>query len=190
MPTQLIKEFQNLNNSNNNDNDKKNKEEQQLPLSGLKILDSLILHATKSHEGITKFISGKQVDSKALQTIFDRISDDKQGLIDEHAEKSQQLKEKQDELENIIERVSSSKEGVRIQALVNTEESNQKKVRKDIKSNDQEIHRFLFDKLPELLMFDTLKESEHSFRILEDYDLIPPSITREAIDKIFAKNKY
>ncbi len=34
-----IKEFQNLNNSNNNNYDKKNKEGQQLPLSGLKILD-------------------------------------------------------------------------------------------------------------------------------------------------------
>ena len=158
-------------------------------ISGLKILDSLIVHATKAHEGITKFISGKQVDSKALQTIFDRVTAEKNTLIEDHAEMEKQFEEKKGELESIIERISSSKEGVRINALVKTEEANQTKLRKDIKSNDKKIHRFLFEKLPELLMFDTLKKSETSFRILEDYDLIPPSITRDAIDKIFTTKK-
>ena len=158
-------------------------------ISGLKILDSLIDHATKAHEGITKFISGKQVDSKALQTIYDRAVTEKNGFIEEQIERKKEYKEKQEELNSILERISNSKEGVRIQALVATEQANQVKIRKEIKSKDKEIHRFLFEKLPELLMFDTLKESEKSFRILEDYDLIPPSITRDAIDKIFATKK-
>lgn len=158
-------------------------------ISGLKVLDSLIDHAKKSHIAIQKSISSKAVDSKGLQSILDRLTSEKEDKMEVLQKVKETLDDKQGELESIITRIASSKEGNRIEELLKKEITNKTKVSKNIKNLDKKIHTFLFDHVPEILIRDTLIESEKSFRILEENNLIPPSITREAIDKIFETKK-
>ena len=54
----------------------------------------------------------------------------------------------------------------------------------DRKKNNETMKDMLFEKIPQILLRDTLQKSEDIFARLEDEDQIPPSISRGALDKI------
>ena len=154
-------------------------------ISGLQVVDTLITHSENTHKGISKQIAGKSVSSQGLSNSLEalelKISENKS----EQATLESNLRTESSSHDEISNRISKSSEGDRIQKLLDKEQKNKKKILKDIKDHDKKIHDFLFDALPEILISDTLLDSEKSFQILEAQNKIPPSITREAIDKIF-----
>ena len=91
-------------------------------------------------------------------------------------------------LEQTVQQIASSSEGKRIEDQIKEQDKILKSTRKEQKENEKQIHDFIFEKLPLLLISDTLQKSENSFGVLETLNLIPPSITREALDKIFKEN--
>jgi DNA sulfur modification protein DndD len=157
-------------------------------ISGLNILDSLIADVKYTHKKISSSLVGKTTGSKgkgrAIQTLESEIDDLKKSKLEN--EKTQNKKSAL--LEQTVQQIGSSAEGKRIEDLIDTQDGILKSNRKNQKINESEIYDFMFEKLPLLLISDTLRESEHSFGILEKLNLIPPSITREALDKIFNEN--
>ena len=154
-------------------------------ISGLGVLDELIDDVKYANEKIGSSIQGKTVSSKGLGKTKANLKGDLDGLEDIKYEIQKKIKDKNELLDEIVEKISSSKEGKRIEDLIKAEDKILKNANKNRKKNDEETHEFLFEKLPLVLISDTLHESEKLFGELEKMNLIPPSITREALDKIF-----
>ena len=154
-------------------------------ISGLNVLDELIDDVKFANEKIGKSIQGKSVTSKGLGKTVDNLKGDIEDMKDDLNEIEKEIKNKDGLLDETVSKISSSKEGKRIEALIKLQETNLRNAQKESKKNDIEMHEFLFEKLPLVLISDTLRESEKLFGELEKMNLIPPSITREALDKIF-----
>jgi len=154
-------------------------------ISGLNILDSLIDDVIYTHKKIGSSLIGKTVSSKGLgrtvQTLENEIEDLKKQKLENEKNRDKQSAL----LEQTVQHIASSSEGKRIEELIKTQVDILKLNNKNQKDNDIEMHDFIFEKLPLLLISDTLHESEKLFGILEKLNLIPPSITRDALDKIF-----
>ena len=154
-------------------------------ISGLTLLDSLIKHVGYTKEKISEDIAGKSISSKSLSRTLSDIKEVIADDIKERDRKTTDRNSKEDLVEKIIEQISSTKEGKRIEDLIRLQDKILKTSTKDQGKNDDSIRDYMFDKLPLILISETLQKAEKSFATLEKLNLIPPSITREALDKIF-----
>ena len=154
-------------------------------ISGLGVLDGLINDVKYANEKIGKSIEGKTVSSKGLGKTKDNLKEDLDELEDTKADIQKDIKKKDELLNEIVDKISSSAAGKKIEDLIKAEDRLLKTKRNESKGNEEQMHEFLLEKLPLVLISDTLHESEKLFGELEKMNLIPPSITREALDKIF-----
>jgi DNA sulfur modification protein DndD len=153
-------------------------------ISGLNVLDSLIDDVEYAYTRINSSVQGKTITSKGMGNKVNNLKNQLDELKEDKREKEKDHDNKDKLLENTIEQISSSKEGKRIEDQIKTEDKSLREAGKQEKKNVKETHDFLFEKLPLVLISDTLKESEKLFADLEARNLIPPSMTREALDKI------
>lgn len=153
-------------------------------ISGLNVLDSLIDDVEYAYTKINSSVQGKSITSKGLGNKVKNLENQLNELEEDKREKEKEHNNKDKLLENTIEQISSSKEGKRIEDQIKTEDKTLRDASKQEKKNVKDTHNFLFEKLPLVLISDTLKESEKLFADLEARNLIPPSMTREALDKI------
>ena len=158
-------------------------------ISGLNVLDSLINDVKYTSEKISKSIQGKSVSSKGLGNRKNTLDGELEELKDERDRIQKEITDKDALEKEVVEKISSSKEGKRIEDLIKNEERLLKIAEKQRKRNENEMHEFLFEKIPLILISDTLRESEKLFTELERMNLIPPSVTREALDKIFQEKQ-
>ena len=153
-------------------------------ISGLNVLDSLIKDVHYAHTKINASVQGKSITSKGMGNKVNNLKIKLDELNEEKQEKEIDHHNKDKLLDDTIEQISSSKEGKRIEDQIKTEEKVLKTASKHEKENIQDTHDFLFEKLPLVLISDTLKESEKLFADLQARNLIPPSMSREALDKV------
>lgn len=157
-------------------------------ISGLNVLDSLIDDVKYTNDKIGSSLVGKTASSKGSGRTVQILKDELEDLKKSREEKERIQSNNTILLEQTVQQIASSSEGKRIEDQIKEQEKILKSTRKEQKTNEIEIHNFIFEKLPLLLISDTLRESENSFGVLEKLNLIPPSITREALDKIFNEN--
>lgn len=153
-------------------------------ISGLTVLDSLIKNVDYAHKKINTSIQGKSVSSKGLGNKVSNLQSKMKELNEQLTAKEREQKNKDILLENTIDQISSSKEGKRIEDQIKTEDKIIKNTNMRVKENEISTHDFLYEKLPLVLISDTLKQSEILFADLEARNLIPPGMTRETLDKI------
>lgn len=154
-------------------------------ISGLQVLDSLISDVAYTHKKIDSSLEGSTVSSKGLKNTVDTLKDEIEEKKKEQQENETLKANKSALLEQTIQQIASSSEGKRIEDQIKTQDDILKENKKNLRENEIKTHDFIFEKLPLLLISDTLHEAEQSFGVLERLNFIPPSITREALDKIF-----
>lgn len=153
-------------------------------ISGLPIVDELIANSKKTHDSIVKHISDNDVGSSALSKQLDNTNDEIKEINGSVNEKIIKLKQKQALYEDVVSKIQANKTGKDIHSKIVALEKNKDIFSKQITKTESKMKNFLFDGIPELLIRNTLEQSEEIFAKLEDEDKIPPSISRGAIDKI------
>ena len=154
-------------------------------ISGLPVVQSLIDSTNHTWNAIRKH-AGKQAgaDEDALTVAIEELEQD----IKE-AEKT--IKDNEELLEGnkmlydeIQEEMRKTKAGKDIQTRISTEEIEMMILKKERNKHSSKLKDFLFKKIPQILIRETLLKSQEDFARLEELQKIPPSITSEGIDKL------
>jgi|APSaa5957512535_1039671.scaffolds.fasta_scaffold03848_4 DNA sulfur modification protein DndD len=153
-------------------------------ISGLEILESLKRNSLMTANSIQKHIGGQSANAKPFNVKEEKLSGEKKTLEDDMLVDKTDLKKLQGSLEVITAKIEKNKTGSELIIKQKRVESEKNAAAKRLKSNGNAIRELLFEKTPQLLIQDVLKNSEKIFEKLEEDDKIPPSISRGAIDKI------
>ena len=153
-------------------------------ISGLPVVDNLITNSKKTHSAIVKHIADKDVDSSGLAALLQQTENKISDTESELNSKIESLARNQKLYDAIIAKIQKNETGEKIQKKIESLEKDRVSFTKEITKNDVKLKDFLFEKIPEILIRNTLEQSENIFAKLEDEDKIPPSISRGAIDKI------
>ena len=157
-------------------------------ISGLEILCSMAESTENTANNIRRHIGGKSANaapfSQKEAILNNKISEIKNQIIDLENERDRAKRLH----EEISEKIQKNKEGHKLIESQKKAEKNKNNAFKDLRNIKQQIKNTLFEKIPQLLIRDTLQKSEQIFARLEDEDKIPPSISRSAIDKILESN--
>ncbi len=153
-------------------------------ISGLEILASMAESAKYTANNIRRYIGGKSANvapHKAKDASFrDSISEVNKEIdyLEQERDKAQRSHDE------ISEKIRKNKNGNELIENQKKVQKNKKDALRDLRHIDEQIKNTLFERIPQLLIRDTLQHSEQIFARLEDEDKIPPSISRSAIDKI------
>ena len=155
-------------------------------LSGLPVVDSLITAARHTGSEITKVAAKKAdgADGDALANALDECEIEIQIQTNKLVENKKLLSGNRILYTEIQELMNKSKAGKDIGTRIDRHESSLKNLRKKEKDHHINVKNFLFKKIPELLIRETLLKSQKDFARLEELQKIPPSITSDGIDKL------
>ena len=155
-------------------------------ISGLPIVESLIDSAQHTKTEIRKITAKKTggVDGVSLANALEEAEEEIK-----KATKKQQDNEKLSSGNRILyneiqEEMRKTKAGKDVGNRIESAENTLADLRKQEKKHNAEVKDFLFKKIPELLIRETLLKSQKDFARLEELQKIPPSITSEGIDKL------
>ena len=157
-------------------------------ISGLPVVDNLIENAKTTQKAIIKHIADKDVDSSGLAALLEQTENEISKTESKLASKNEFLTRNRKLYDAIIAKIQKNETGDKIQKKIKTLDIDKATTTKEITKNDGKLKDFLFEKIPEVLVRKTLKQSENIFAGLEDEDKIPPSISRGAIDKILSSD--
>ena len=153
-------------------------------ISGLGILDHLSSSALHTAKEISKHIGGKSAEAAPYEANVNRLTQNKvdlESIIKKHEKKLDEAKTMYDE---ITKKITQNKSGADLKKRLDKTRTNRKNALMDRKKNNETMKDMLFEKIPQILLRNTLQKSENIFARLEDEDKIPPSISRGALDKI------
>lgn len=153
-------------------------------ISGLEILDRLSKSTKDTEMKIERYIGGKSATAAPYEARVKRLTQNKEKLefeIHDHEVKQKTARKLYDE---ISKKINQNESGKNLKDRLEKAETKKKIASGDIKKNNEAIKDMFFEKIPKLLLRDTLQKSEDIFARLEDEDRIPPSISRSALDKI------
>ena len=153
-------------------------------ISGLEILKSVYDSAKITANKIEKHIGGKSATAAPFIRIKDEFDERISKLEQEIKQHKTDLDKAKKHHEEISEKIRNTKEGRNLIEGQKKAEMNKNNSWREYRQNNEKIRNTLFEKIPQLLIRDTLRKSEEIFGRLEDEDKIPPSISRGAIDKI------
>ena len=155
-------------------------------LSGLPIVESLINSAKHTGSEIRK-IAAKKVDSADGDALASAL----EGAEDDVTKAEKKIKDNEGLLNanrilynEIQERMTKTKAGKNVGDRIETQEETLKGLRKQEKNHNTDVKDFLFKKLPELLIRETLLKAQKDFARLQELGKIPTPITSEGIDNI------
>ncbi len=157
-------------------------------ISGLGILGSLSKSAGNTATKISNHLGGKSAEAAPYSSTVKRLTIQAKTLqneIVEHKTKSDRFRILHDE---ISEKIRQNKEGSKLVKDEKQTRRNKSNASRDLRETNDQIKDMLFEKIPQLLIRNTLEKSEEIFARLEDEDKIPPSISRGAIDKILGSD--
>ena len=153
-------------------------------ISGLEILASMAESAKYTANNIRRYIGGKSANaapySAKIALLNTKISEVNKEIdyLEQERDKAQRSHDE------ISEKIRKNKNGNELIENQRKVQKNKKDTLRDLRHIDEQIKNTLFERIPQLLIRDTLQHSEQIFARLEDEDKIPPSISRSAIDKI------
>ena len=153
-------------------------------ISGLGILDHLSRSALQTAKEIGRQMGGKSAEAAPYEASVNKITQDKtdlESIIEKHEKKLDEAKMMYGE---ITKKITQNKSGADLKKRLDETRTNRKSALIDRKKNNETMKDMLFEKIPQILLRDTLQKSEDIFARLEDEDKIPPSISRGALDKI------
>lgn len=153
-------------------------------ISGLTILDHLSRSASRTASEIDKHIGGGSAIAAPYVAQVNNLLDKKERLESERQEYEAKLKTAKTLYAEISKKIAQNKDGEELKKRLEETRTMRKNASNDRKKNNEAIKDMLFEKIPQLLLRDTLLKSENIFARLEDEDKIPPSISRGALDKI------
>ena len=157
-------------------------------ISGLGILNRLSDSALHTEKAIDKHIGGKSAVAAPYVAEVNRLKDKINSLdeeIETHKKKAETTKTLYDAIST---KIAQNKTGKDLKRRQDKEKLDLKNASNRNKKNNEVIKDMLFEKMPQLLLRDTLQKSERIFGRLEEEDKIPPSISRGALDKILNSN--
>ena len=157
-------------------------------VSGLGILDLLSKHADKTATDIQKHIGGKSAGAAPYSAKVERLREQISKIESEIADHEKNRKKYQSLHEDVSEKIKQNKDGAKLHSDQEKARKNKAVASKDLKRANEQIKNMVFEKIPQLLIKETLEKSEEIFARLEDEDKIPPSISRGAIDKILSSD--
>ncbi len=157
-------------------------------ISGLEILNSMADSAKNTAINIAKHIGGKSTNASPFASTQSNLMEDKRKIKNEINEYKQKQKNAKQLYEEIIEKINRSKEGNELNHQEKQMRRTQTHINKELTDVKDSIKNTFFERIPQLLLHDTLRKSEEIFAKLEDQDKIPPSISKAAIDKILGSN--
>ena len=157
-------------------------------ISGLEILNSLASSADQTAGNISKHIGGKSASAAPFNAKRSKLSESADEVKQKLVELRQELHKAEIHHENISEMIKKNKDGDKLIANQENAQKNKINATRDLKQINDNIKDTLFDKIPQLLIRETLQKSEQIFGRLEDEDKIPPSISRGSIDKILSSD--
>jgi len=157
-------------------------------VSGLGILADISQHANMTATNIHKHIGSKSAGTVPYANEVGRLSDRIEEInvqIGEHRDGHKKYKDMHD---MVAEKIKKNEEGSKLIGEQESAQKSKKTASRELKKIDEQIKNTVFEKLPRLLIRETLEKSEQIFARLEDEDKIPPSISRSAIEKILNSN--
>ena len=157
-------------------------------ISGLEILGALSNSAKITAESIHRHIGGKSAEAAPFYVKIERIEGQEKKLKQEIEQHKKNLEINKNLHEDVIDKIKKNKDGAKLIAEQKKTRRNKTNAQRELIQTNEKIKDMLFEKIPQLLVRDTLQESERIFARLEDEDRIPPSISRSAIDKILISN--
>ncbi len=157
-------------------------------ISGLEILNSMTESAKNTSKNIERSMGSKSANaapySAKAATLNEKISE----LEFEISEHKKSLEKAERMHTEYSEKIQQTKEGNKLVEDQKKTQRNKDSADRDLRNINEKIKSTLFERIPQLLIRDTLQNSEHIFARLEDEDKIPPSISRSAIDKILGSS--
>ena len=155
-------------------------------LSGLPIVESLITSAEHTRTQIRK-ITAKQAggsDGDALARALENVDEEIKTAKGKQTENEKLRSGNRILYNEIQEAMNKTKAGKDVGTRIGVQETTLKNLKKQEKKHNDEVKEFLFKKIPELLIRETLLNSQKDFARLEELQKIPPSISSEGIDKL------
>ena len=155
-------------------------------ISGLPVVESLIHSAEHTKTEICKATGKKAggVDGDALANALEEAEKERDTAMKKQKENENLLAGNRMLYNEIQEEMRKTKAGKDIGKRIVDQEQNLSNLKKEAKKHNIEVKDFLFKKIPELLIRETLLKSQKDFARLEELQKIPPSITSEGIDKL------
>lgn len=155
-------------------------------ISGLPVVQSLINSAQHTASEIRKVTAKKAggVDGDALANALEEAEEDIRAETTKIQDNEKLLSGNRILYNEIQEAMRKSKAGENVGNRIAAAETTLKNLRKNEKKHNLTLKEFLFKSIPELLIRETLLESQKDFARLEELQKIPPSITSEGIDKL------
>lgn len=155
-------------------------------ISGLPVVESLIRSAEHTKSEIKKITAKKAggAEGDGLAGALDTAEEDIKNAEIKQEENEKALSANKILYDEIQEEMRKTKAGKNIGDRIEDIEGILSNLRKEEKKHNQEVKDFLFKKIPELLIHETLLKSQKDFARLEELQEIPPSITSEGIDKL------
>lgn len=157
-------------------------------ISGLPIFDMMIEHTIKTAKAIYDKIGGKSANAAPFTADKIKFEKEKEKLDDEKRMLEYDIKKHQEIYDEIIKKIERNRKGQQLQKEIEDHERAKDAAFKELRKNNEKFKEFLFEKIPKLALRDTFLNSEKIFHKLEQEDKIPPSISRDAIDKILNSN--
>lgn len=155
-------------------------------ISGLPVVESLIDSAQHTKTEIRKITAKKAggADGDALASALDTAEEEIKNETRKQQENEKLLSGNRILYNEILEQMSKTKAGKNVGDRIDSAEQIIADLRKHEKKHNDEVKEFLFKKIPEMLIRETLLKSQKDFSRLEELQKIPPSITSEGIDKL------
>ena len=155
-------------------------------ISGLPVVESLIRSAEHTKSEIKKITAKKAggAEGDGLARALDTAEEDIKNAERKQGENEKALSANKILYDEIQEEMRKTKAGKNIGDRIKDVEDSLSTLKKEEKKHNQEVKDFLFKKIPELLIRETLLKSQKDFARLEELQEIPPSITSEGIDKL------
>ena len=153
-------------------------------ISGLGILDDLSRSALHTAREIDRHVGGKSATAAPYEALVRTLTQKKEDLNSAILDYENKLKIARNIHSEISIKINKNKGGAKLTGRLKITREKKKNASNDRRKNNEAIKDMLFEKIPQLLLQDTLLKSEKIFARLEDEDKIPPSISRGALDKI------
>lgn len=157
-------------------------------ISGLEILSAMSESASKTASGIDKYIGGKSANAAPFVANVNKLTHKKNELERSINDCQNKLNDTEKRYHEISKKMAQNKDSADLKKRWDDAKDEKKRTVNNKRKNDDAIKDMFFEKIPQLLLQDTLQESEKIFSRLEDEDKIPPSISRGALDKILNSN--
>ena len=157
-------------------------------ITGLHILDFLSDNCKDFYLELQNEIGSTQLKAKPIQGLVEQARKDKK-IKNEALEKLiKELSIKNNRYETVIKTLDRNDSTKIMKTTFKKLEESQKILRGGYTKNSINFKEDLFEKIPELLMRDTLLQFESICARLEEEDKFPPAFPRHAVDKILNSN--